>query len=282
MTTEPSAYIRFDAHTHADDETPDFFSMQAANGTAIAVSLSWPIAHAHAALRQAASNRIFFTVGIHPWHADQGDPAALKRAFDGARRELIVRSETGGARRLSVSAVGEIGMDNVWCDVPLEIQREVFLQQLDWAQEAGLPVVLHTKGLEAEIATRIRPYKGPFLVHWYSCPHICEGFAEKDCFFSVGPDIATNRAVRRLVRATPMDRLMVETDGRQAVEWATGSRVAPEQLSEVLDDIADRIAILKGLPARDVRKAVVRNSLSFYGRAAVSAARNTPAPVSPP
>ena len=49
------------------------------------------------------------------------------------------------------SIIGEIGMDSVWCDVDLEIQKEVFEKQLQLAKEWDKPVILHTKGQEKTI-----------------------------------------------------------------------------------------------------------------------------------
>ena len=44
-----------------------------------------------------------------------------------------------------VKAVGEIGLDYYWDKVPRDIQKHWFIKQLDYANEIGLPVAIHTR-----------------------------------------------------------------------------------------------------------------------------------------
>ena len=111
-------------------------------------------------------------------------------------------------------------MDSVWCQVPLKIQEEKFRQQLELAEKAGKPVILHTKGQEKQVASIIRQYPNRYLVHWYSCEDYLEEYLDLDCWFSVGPDVWWNPAVQKVAGVVPLDRLLVETDGLAAVRWA--------------------------------------------------------------
>ena len=140
--------------------------------------------------------------GIHPWHADRYELKDLEPWI------------------LRCPAVGEIGMDSVWCQVPLKIQEEKFRQQLELAEKAGKPVILHTKGQEKQVASIIRQYPNRYLVHWYSCEDYLEEYLDLDCWFSVGPDVWWNPAVQKVAGVVPLDRLLVETDGLAAVRWA--------------------------------------------------------------
>ncbi len=142
------------------------------------------------------------TCGVHPW--------------DAHRQQL--KDLEGWMEKCPV--IGEIGMDSVWCQVPLAVQEEVFLRQLDLAMEQKKPVILHTKGQEKAIAAMIRQYPNRYLVHWYSCREYLEEYLDQDCYFSVGPDVGWNQAVMDVVKKVPVSRLLVETDGLQAVRWA--------------------------------------------------------------
>ncbi|MDO5299422.1 MAG: TatD family hydrolase [Clostridia bacterium] len=168
------------------------------------------------------------TAGVHPWHAGHIAPADMEPFM---RRAALI---------------GEIGLDSVWCDVPMRIQRDVFTWQLDWAQRAGKAVVLHTKGCEAEIARRIAPYTVPFVVHWYSGDEdTLDLFVQKDCYFTIGPDIARNESVRAVARRVRSERLLFETDGYSAVCWALGD-VPLSALGNVLRDGVREAARLRG------------------------------------
>jgi TatD DNase family protein len=260
--TKPT-YEYFDAHTHLPKDWPEFFSMLTVNSMAVAASISWPFELPAEALKSLEANRIFLTLGIHPWDADRADFLALEGIIKSSLRETSM--STFGQSKTTICALGEIGMDSLWCDVPLGLQRKLFLRQLDLAEETGLPVVLHTKGCEEEIAALIQPYSGPFLVHWYSAPTIFSGYLEKNCFFTVGPDAATNQAVQNIARLMALERLMVETDGLEAITWATGQKVTAPQIPAVLDRLIELIAAWRNLSTPDVGRFMVQNADTFYG-----------------
>lgn len=155
------------------------------------------------------------TCGIHPWHAHQ------------YKLEMML------PWMMKCPIIGEIGMDSVWCSVPLTIQEEQFRLQLDLACRLKKPVILHTKGPERQIAEIIRDYPNQYLVHWYSCEHSLEYYLDLDCYFSVGPDVWWNPAVRHVAQTVPLTRILTETDGLNAVKWAEeeGLRTASSAVS---------------------------------------------------
>ena len=170
-------------------------------------------------LCKQVSDIILPTCGIHPWSADQYQLSDMEKYMN------------------MVPVIGEIGMDNVWCDVPLNIQQKRFEEQLEFASSIAKPVILHTKGQEKEIATLIRKYPNRYLVHWYSCSEYLDEYIEQDCFFSVGPDVWWNPATENVARKVPLDRILTETDGLSAVEWAYNE--APDTLKPLMQTIPD-------------------------------------------
>ena len=81
--------------------------------------------------------------GLHPWKADQISFLAMEPWL------------------LKASVIGEIGLDSVWCSVPLSVQEKAFCAQLELASAMKKPVVLHTKGQEKHIARLIRHIQTP-------------------------------------------------------------------------------------------------------------------------
>jgi len=142
------------------------------------------------------------TCGLHPWYAET----------------YCIQDMAGWLE--SCPVIGEIGMDSVWCHVPLPVQEQMFRQQLELAARLGKPVILHTKGQEQKIAAIIREYPNRYLVHWYSGQDYLEEYLRMDCYISAGPDVGWNPAVRQAVRKTPLNRLLIETDGMESVKWA--------------------------------------------------------------
>lgn len=168
-----------------------------------------------------------FSFGIHPWYADKYPAEDCREALE------------------QCDLIGEIGMDSVWCEVPLPVQQRQLERQLRTAADLGKPVLLHTKGQEGRIADIIRGFPGKVCVHWYSGPEQeFDSFLEQGCYFTLGPD--TPRLCRagdglrlRMVREVPADRLFAETDGVSAIAWARGAQRAelweiPAALRETL------------------------------------------------
>lgn len=195
------------------------------------------------------------THGLHPWHASM---AALKEMEPFMERSALI---------------GEIGMDSVWCQVPLTVQQEVFEYQLAFARERGKPVILHTKGQEKTIADIIRNYPNRYLVHWYSSESWQEEYLEMDCYFSIGSDVWWNPAVRELAQRVPADRILIETDGMGAVRWAyeeadvngaaSGSSQIPLTLGEALGNTLKTVANIRKTGCLTLVGQVRENFLRF-------------------
>lgn len=149
-----------------------------------------------------AEGILFPVFGLHPWYADQWNVEDMMPYLE------------------KCQVIGEIGMDSLWCNVPLKRQKEVLEKQLQIAAEWKKPVVLHTKDQEREILELIRKYPNTYLVHWYSADHDLDGYLDLECYFSVGPDVIWNPAVQQVAKRVPENRILLETDGMDAVKWA--------------------------------------------------------------
>ena len=179
-------------------------------------------------LSKKLSEDIILTCGIHPWSAD------------------VIKFEEMEKYLQKASIIGEIGMDSVWCDVDLKIQEAVFRKQLAYAAKNHKAVILHTKGQEKEIAKIIKEYPNKYLIHWYSCNDYLDEYLKLDCYFSIGPDVFWNEATREVARRAPLNRILSETDGLNAVKWAydeapikkTPASITSEALKDVIHEIA--------------------------------------------
>ncbi|MBD9077245.1 MAG: TatD family deoxyribonuclease [Clostridium sp.] len=196
--------------------------------------------------------------GLHPWNSDK------YRA-----EEMFLFMEEW-------PVMGEIGLDSLWCDVPLNVQKEAFECQLDFAVKKRKPVVLHTKEQEAEIAGILRRYPNRYLVHWYSCGQHLEEYLDQDCYVSIGPDVVWNPAVQEAARQVPEDRLLIETDGLGAVKWAweEGEKhgIMESQFHTALPELTVRSSLeqtlrevsrLRGVEMNVLAKAIKRNFRRF-------------------
>jgi TatD DNase family protein len=177
---------------------------------------------------------IWCTVGAHPHEAK--DHTAL------TSEELVVL-----AQRPRVVGIGECGLDFHYDLSPRDQQAAVFRTHIRAAQKTGLPLVVHTREADAEMAAILReaqaeaPFR--FLMHCYtSGPQLAEEAAEMGAWFSVS-GIATFKAaedVRAVVRSMPADRIIVETDCPYLAPVPhRGRRNEPAYIGHVLQALAD-------------------------------------------
>ncbi len=159
-----------------------------------------------AAIRLAEQHScIFATVGVHPNDAPKSDANTLKDL------ERLLRHPR-------VKAMGEIGLDYHW-GVPKEAQLPVFLQQLEIAAAARMPVVIHTRDAWADTLQVLRehwvPSGLPCVMHCFT------GNTEqaRECldlgfYLAFGGVSTFPKAVeiREAARIVPDDRLLLETD----------------------------------------------------------------------
>lgn len=236
-----------DAHLHLTEEDVEnnILQIMADNQIYGLVAATNPVESQW--LRELAKGtpHVLPTYGLHPWVADRYDLAEMMPYLK------------------SASCIGEIGMDSVWCDVDLGLQRKVFIAQMDVAEEKGCPVILHTKGQEKEVATIMDNYTMPILVHWYSCEDYLDFYMAKDCYFTVGPDVATSKAVQRVVKRVPVNRLLVESDGLSALEWVRGEKVEAGALPACLMETMIYVAKEKELSFDEVEAQMAENLKSW-------------------
>jgi TatD DNase family protein len=150
----------------------------------------------------AADPRISTTAGVHPHDASTWT-------------EQTAAWLAGELQDPRVVACGEIGLDYHYDHSPRDVQRVVFERQMAMAEAAAKPVVIHARDADADVAAVLRAFpRVPAILHSFS-----SGAALFDAGVSLGHYVSFSGmvtfrswALDDLVRATPADRLLVETD----------------------------------------------------------------------
>lgn len=243
-----------DAHTHIDlterEAAIELAEELAENGLWQLVTATTPRDCASVLDLAKASPRIIPTCGLHPWYADAFDLSLLE--------ECLQR----------VPIIGEIGLDTVWTEVSLAVQLEAFVYQLQLAAEIGKPVILHTKGAEAEVLQWLKRFMPPkVMLHWYSgdAKYLAD-YVDLGCYFTLGPDINTNPVVQTVCQAVPLDRLLTETDGVEAVAWARGEPCVLDAVPGVILGILTTAASLRGVGLAQMQEHVYANLQCFLSK----------------
>lgn len=215
------------------------------------------------AVRLAAEHDLVHAaVGLHPQCAGELDGAALATL-----REL--------ARQPKVVAVGEIGLDyyrDVW---PRGVQQRAFEAQLAWAGKLGKPVVIHDRDAHGEIVHTLEKWAAEMqdsplagrlgVLHTFSGDlSMAEEVIGLGFYISIsGPVTYQNeKRLPEIVRAVPLDRLMLETDCPFLPPHPLrGQRNEPAYVPL----IAEKVAELRGIPASLLAEATTANARRLFG-----------------
>ncbi len=208
---------------------------------------------------------LFVAVGVHPNSADSFNGATVQELRDLAAHHKVV-------------AIGEIGLDYYWDKVAPEQQRSAFIQQLSLAAELGLPVIIHSRDANSDVADVLRawvaseefrasalaarPYAG--VLHAFSGDLALaeEAFSWGFVLSLGGPVTFRNaHALHALVPKLRLDRLMVETDAPYLTPhpWR-GQRNEPAYVPVIVEQLAR----LYGATPAEVAAATTAVALRFF------------------
>ena len=195
---------------------------------------------------------IWAAVGSHPDDADHVDEARIA-----VYREL--------AKHPRVKAIGEIGLDYHYEDVPRDIQQRAFRMQMALAAELDLPVVIHEREAHGDglaIVDEFPAVRGVF--HCFSgSPELANELVRRGWYIGF-TGVVTFKNARKAVetaKAIPLGRILIETDcPYMAPEPYRGRRNDPSYVPLV----AEKIAQLRGLPTEAVAQATWDNACRLF------------------
>lgn len=171
-----------------------------------------------------------YSVGFHPWH-----DVDMLTADDFTLLEQC-------ARHPQVLAIGETGLDRLR-GADLEIQARAFARHLHLAHELGKPVVVHNvRATQDILAIRHREHLDdvPLAIHGMrGNRHVSLTLLAAGCYLSFGQRFNPEALI-----ATPIDRLLIETDDSAAS----------------IDEVAASVAHVLGIKTDQVTKAAAENA----------------------
>lgn len=253
----------FDTHAHYDDARFDhdrdgLLASMPANGVGLILNPGCDLETSRKALSYAERfPHVYAAVGIHPENMEGVD---LER--DLPVLEALAQSSP------RVRAIGEIGLDYYWVKDPEErrFQAEVFRAQMRLAGRLGLPVIIHDREAHLDSLTIAEQYPGVRGVfHCYSgSVDFAMRLLELGYLLSFTGVLTYKNAKKaaEVVRAAPLDRLMIETDAPyMAPEPFRGKRNS----SLYVYRMAEAIAQIKDVPLEQVIEQTTENGKRLFG-----------------
>lgn len=196
---------------------------------------------------------VFATCGISPNDVSENVDRELEEIEKLAKNDRVV-------------AIGEIGLDYYWNKDNKELQREVFIKQIEMANRLGLPIVIHTREAVMDTVQILKEHpvlkKGIF----HCCPLnqelIKEGLKLGFYISFSGNVTFKNAKSAGCIELVPMDRILIETDSPY---------LSPEphrgetNTSRNVKFVAEKIAEVKGITLEEVAEITRENAKKIFG-----------------
>ena len=249
----------FDTHAHMDDESFDadreaLLASLPGLGLGLVMNPGCSLASSRNAVALAEKYPyIYAAVGSHPDAADEVNDDVLEEY-----KKLCKQSE-------KVRAIGEIGLDYHYEDIPRSVQKEAFRAQMSLARELNLPVIVHEREAHEDgmaIVSQFPEVTGVF--HCYSGSAEMAKWLVNRGWYIGFTGVLTFKNARKAIEVAssiPVDRIVIETDcPYMSPEPFRGKRNDPGKVYRM----AEKLAEIRGITVEEARRVTMENGKRLY------------------
>ena len=167
-------------------------------------------------------------------------------------------------------AIGEVGMDLYWDKTYLKEQQRVFDEQIQWALEYQLPLVIHCREAFPELFEVLKPYKDTELsgvFHSFTGTQDEADELMEYTRFMIGVNgVVTFKksSLPGILQSIPLNRLVLETDSPYLAP--TPYRGKRNESSYIVK-VAEKLAELYEMGLEDIKRQTLQNALKVFKRA---------------
>ena len=249
----------FDTHAHMDDRAFDedrkeLLENLPNQGIQLLMNPGCSLASSYNTSKLSQEyDYIYAAVGSHPDVADEVNEEVLEEY----RKLCKLNSK--------IKAIGEIGLDYHYEDIPREIQLKAFRMQMELARELGLPVIVHERDAHEDgmkVVDEFPEVTGVF--HCYSgSAEMAKELVKKGWYIGF-TGVLTFKNARKAIEVAstiPLDRIVLETDcPYMSPEPFRGKRNDPGKLYRM----AEKLAEIRGLSVEEIHTITVENGKRLY------------------
>ena len=200
---------------------------------------------------------VFCSVGTHPNNADE--------ELDVTADDLVRL-----AAHPKVVAIGECGLDYFYDTQKPEDQKTGFLRQIEAARRTQLPLVIHARSADDDMAAILRDETGkgafPFILHCFSSGEaLARTGIELGGYVSFSGILTFPKSteLRDIAKGLPLDRLLVETDAPYLAPkpWR-GKRNEPSYVVNTAEVLAET----KGVSFEEIARITTENAFRVFSK----------------
>ena len=165
-----------------------------------------------------------------------------------------------------VVAIGEIGLDYHYTKENINLQKQVFIKQIEIANKLNLPIVIHTREAVMDTLQILKEHSVNKKGIFHCCPLNVELIKEGlklGFYISFSGNVTFKNAKNAeiCIETVPLDKLLIETDSPYMTpEPYRGERNTPKNVKYV----AKKIAEIKGVTAEEVARQTCENAKRIF------------------
>ena len=250
----------FESHAHFDDEQfaqdrEAVIKKVRAAGVGLIINAASSMNSSRISLELAKSHEIIYSsVGVHPHDVQEMKESDL---------ELLLAMTAFP----KVVAIGEVGLDYYYDNVPAEIQKLWFRQQIKLAVDLDMPLIIHSREASKDTFDILHENNAQSVggvIHCFSgSVQTAKKYTELGYYIGIGGVITFKNAkkLKEVVKAIPLDHLLVETDAPYlSPEPYRGKRNDSSYIPHIIEEIAK----IKGISAKEVEDATWKNGKMLF------------------
>ena len=196
---------------------------------------------------------LYYALGLHPMFIEQHQLQDI-----GHLKEYLAIHHP--------VAVGEIGLDYQDKNLEMARQLDIFVQQLEVAQEFNLPVILHVRKAHEDVLKQLKSYPvvGGIVHAFNGSMQQADAYQRLNFKFGFGGMLTFGRStkLRALAEQLPIESIVLETDAPDmTVEQHRGERNHPAYLPYCLQALAE----VKSMQTEHVASCTSSNAREILG-----------------
>lgn len=192
---------------------------------------------------------VYCYLGIHPSEAKDWNDKIEEKIRTLAKSQKVV-------------GIGEIGLDYYWDKSFIDLQKEVFIKQIEIANELNLPVNVHDREAHKDTFDILKEHNknSKVIMHCFSgSPEFANECIKEGWFIALGGVITFKNAkkMKEVVSLIPLEKLLLETD---APYLTPVPHRGEENQPAYIKFVAEEIAGLRGITFEEVAQITTQNA----------------------
>lgn len=194
---------------------------------------------------------IYAAIGLHPSEITKDKDNDLSWIKELAKEKKVI-------------AIGEIGLDYYWDKTYNDLQKEIFIKQIQIANSLNLPVIVHSRDAHQDTFDILKENLTKGILHCYqSSLELAREYVKLGYFLGIGGVLTfkNSRVLKEVVKEIDLNYLLTETDGPYLAPVPFRGKVnKPQYIGYVINEISS----LKNIDKEIVEEKIYNNYMRLF------------------